>query len=189
MADTRATLHLFHEHVNVVKQVTVGAVAHEAVDRQEALLRFVERFALVIRSAGIPPMPARVLAYALADDADRYTATDLQQALGVSAAAVSGAVRWLVQARLFTRDREPGTRSDLYVLDDADLWSPMFAAEVDVLGAWADVVAEGVEAVGADTPGGRRLRESQEFFAYMRAELPRLLEGWQAHREQHRHTW
>jgi DNA-binding transcriptional regulator GbsR (MarR family) len=165
------------------------SVTQQSTDRREDVLRFVERFALVIRDSGIPPMPARVLAYALADDADRYTAADLQEALGVSAAAVSGAVRWLVQARLFTRDREPGTRSDLYVLDDADLWSPIFAAEAEQLGAWADVVAEGVQAVGADTPGGRRLRESQEFFAYVSAELPRLLEGWRAHREAHRHEW
>ncbi|WP_336921624.1 GbsR/MarR family transcriptional regulator [Aquipuribacter sp. SD81] len=164
-------------------------MTQEATDRREDVLRFVERFALVMRQSGIPPMPARVLAFALADDADRYTAADLQEALGVSAAAVSGAVRFLVQARLLRRDREPGTRSDLYVVDDADLWSPIFAGEVEQLGVWADVVAEGVEAVGADTPGGRRLRESQEFFAYMRGELPRLLEGWRAHREAHRHEW
>ena len=157
--------------------------------RDEEVLRFAERFSLVIRDSGVPPMPARVLAYVLADDADRYTAKELQDALGVSAAGISGAVRWLVQARLLTRDREPGTRSDVYVLDDADLWSPIVTTELEALGAWEKVVADGVDAVGADSPGGRRLRESQEFFAYVRAELPRLLEGWQAHREAHRHEW
>jgi hypothetical protein len=60
---------------------------------------------------------------------------------------------------------------------------------MEALGAWERVVAEGVEAVGADSPGGRRLRESQEFFAFMRAGLPRLLEGWQEHRATHRHEW
>jgi DNA-binding transcriptional regulator GbsR (MarR family) len=157
--------------------------------RQQEVLRFVERFSLVIRDSGVPPMPARVLAYVLADDADRYTAKDLQDALGVSAAGISGAVRWLVQARLLSRDREPGTRGDLFVLDDSDLWSPIFTAELEALGAWEQVVADGVEAVGADSPGGRRLRESQEFFAFMRAGLPRLLEGWQEHRAAHRHEW
>lgn len=155
----------------------------------DAVLQFAERFALVLRDSGVPPMAARVLAYVLADDAVTYTAKELQDALGVSAAGVSGAVRWLVQAGLMSRDREPGTRSDLFVLDDSDLWSPIFATEVDTLGAWEKVVAEGVDAVGADTPGGRRLRESQEFFAFMRAELPRLLEGWLAHREAHQHEW
>lgn len=157
--------------------------------RQDELLRFVERFALALRDSGVPPMAARVLAFALADDADRYTAADLQERLGVSAAAVSGAVRWLVQARLLRRDREPGTRSDLYVLDDADLWSPIFAAEAEALGRWAAVVAEGVDAVGADTPGGRRLRESQEFFAFVQGELAGVLDRWREHREARQHQW
>ena len=157
--------------------------------REQEVLRFVERFALVLRDSGVPPMAARVLAYVLADDADRYTAKELQDALGVSAAGISGAVRWLVQARLLTRDREPGTRSDLYVLDDSDLWSPIFTTELETLGAWERVVAEGVQAVGPDSPGGRRLRESQEFFAFMRTGLPRLLQDWQAHRAAHQHEW
>ena len=46
-------------------------------DDRTRLLRFVERFALALRDAGMAPMAARVLAYALADDADRYTAGDL----------------------------------------------------------------------------------------------------------------
>ncbi len=157
--------------------------------RQQEVLRFVERFALVLRDSGVPPMAARVLAYVLADDADRYTAKELQDALQVSAAGISGAVRWLVQAGLLARDREPGTRSDLFVLDDSDLWSPIFATELDTLGTWERVVAEGVAAVGTDSPGGRRLRESQEFFAFMRAELPRVLQGWHRHREVHQHEW
>lgn len=157
--------------------------------RRQEVLRFVERFALVLRDSGVPPMAARVLAYVLADDADRYTARALQDALGVSAAGISGAVRWLVQAGLLSRDREPGTRSDLFVLDDSDLWSPLFASEVAVLEAWERVVGEGVEAVGSDSPGGHRLRETQEFFTFMKTELPRLLEAWREHREAHQHTW
>lgn len=37
----------------------------------QALLRFVERFALVLAENGVPRMAARVFAFALADDADR----------------------------------------------------------------------------------------------------------------------
>ena len=69
------------------------------------------------------------------------------------------------------------SRSDLFVLDDPDLWSPSFVIEVGTIGAREKVVAEGVEAVGADSAGGRRLRESQEFVASVRTEPPRLLDG------------
>ena len=146
------------------------------------LLRYVERFALVLREAGMAPMPARVLAFALADDADRYTAADLATALQVSPAAISGAVRQLVQYGLLQREREPGTRSDLYVLDDTDLWSRFIGAEVTQLDRFVETVAAGIEVVGADRPGGRRLAETRDFLAFLREALADALERWRAER-------
>ena len=150
---------------------------------QIILLRFVERFALVLREAGMPPMPARVLAYALADDADRYTAGDLARGLDVSPAAISGAVRQLVQFGLLTREREPGTRSDLYVLDDRDLFSRFMSSELATLQRFEDAVADGVDLLGLDRPGGRRLAETRDFMAFLRAELTDAVARWPAERE------
>ena len=50
-------------------------------DESEALLRVVEGMAGILNEAGIPRMPARVLAYMLADDADRYTSAALAEGL------------------------------------------------------------------------------------------------------------
>jgi len=150
---------------------------------QIILLRFVERFALVLREAGMQPMPARVLAYALADDADRYTAGDLARGLAVSPAAISGAVRQLVQFGLLTREREPGTRSDLYVLDDRDLFSRFMSSELATLQRFEDAVADGVDLLGLDRPGGRRLAETRDFMAFLRAELTDAVARWPAERE------
>ena len=160
----------------------VTTVDDEEIQRA-ALLRFVERFALVLRESGMPPMPARVLAYALADDADRYTATDLAEGLQVSPAAISGAVRQLVQVGLLVREREPGTRSDLYVLDDTDLWSRFMAAELEALRRFEEAVASGVRALGTDRPGGRRLAETRDFMAFLGRELTAAVERWPAERE------
>jgi MarR family len=151
-------------------------VADEDADR--AVLLFVERFALVLRESGMSPMPARVLAYALADDADRYTATELAEGLRVSPAAISGAVRYLVQIGFLTREREPGLRSDLYVLHDADLWSRFFSVQLAVLDQYEGVVREGVEALGLVRPGGRRLAETLDFFTFLREELALSLARW-----------
>jgi predicted transcriptional regulator len=148
-----------------------------------ALLRFVERFALVLRESGMSPMPARVLAYALADDADRYTATDLAEGLRVSPAAISGAVRQLVQLGLLAREREPGTRSDLYVLDDSDLWSRFMASELSALRQFEDAVASGVQALGTDRPGGRRLAATRDFMAFLHRELSAAVARWPAERD------
>ncbi|MCV2490053.1 MarR family transcriptional regulator [Geodermatophilus sp. YIM 151500] len=157
-------------------------VAGEDTARRE-LLRYVERFALVLREAGMAPMPARVLAYALADDADRYTAADLAEGLQVSPAAISGAVRQLVQWGLLAREREPGTRSDLYVLDDQDLWSRFIGAELSTLDRFIETVAAGIDVVGLDRPGGRRLAETRNFLAFLREQLADAVRRWPAERD------
>lgn len=152
-------------------------------DERLVLLRFVERFALVLRDAGMPPMPARVLAYALADDADRYTAGELAQGLDVSPAAISGAVRQLVQWGVLVREREPGTRSDLYVLDDRDLWSRFMATELDALRRFEETITAGIASLGTGRPGGRRLAETRDFMAFLRAELADAIARWPAERD------
>ncbi|GAA4875016.1 GbsR/MarR family transcriptional regulator [Saccharopolyspora cebuensis] len=148
------------------------------------LLRYVERFAQVLEESGVPRMPARVFAYVLAEDRDRYTASELAAGLRVSPAAISGAVRYLVQVGLVTKEREPGMRSDLYRIDDRDIWSHIFLQRSDLLSHYEKAAAEGVETLGPDTRGGRRMRESQEFFAFLRAELDGVMARWREYRPQ-----
>lgn len=152
-------------------------------DYDERLLHFVERFALVFTESGVPRMPARVFAYVLADDADRYSAGELAAGLRVSPAAISGAVRYLVQVGLLGREREPGTRADVYRIYDDDVWSRIYAQQATVLQSYEAAAADGVKALGLDRPGGRRLEETRAFFAFMHDELPRMLARWQQHRE------
>lgn len=153
-------------------------------DREDRLLRYVERFAQVLEESGVPRMPARVFAYVLAEDRDRYTAGELAEGLRVSPAAISGAVRYLVQVGLVSKDREPGRRSDLYRIDDRDVWSRIFLQRSELLTDYEKAAAEGVETLGPDTPGGRRMRESQEFFAFLRTELDAVMARWREHRSQ-----
>jgi predicted transcriptional regulator len=152
-------------------------------DREE-VLRFVERFAIVLASAGMARMPARVFAYALIDDADRYTATDLAQALRVSPAAISISVRDLVNAGLLGKQREPGDRTDTYVLHDQDIWSEIYLKREGLLEEFERIAAEGIELVGRGRPGGRRLAETAAYFAFMRKEMPELVERWRKHRQE-----
>jgi DNA-binding transcriptional regulator GbsR (MarR family) len=151
-------------------------------DRQEALLRYVERFAALLRESGMPPMPARVFAYALADDADRYTAAELAEGLRVSPAAISGAVRYLVQVGLLARDRQPGTHGGVYCLYDDDVWYHIYRGQLDRLRRFRDVAAEGAAVVGADTPGGARLQQTADFFGFLDKEYEALMERWHSKR-------
>lgn len=146
------------------------------------VLRFVERFALVLSESGFPRMPARVFSYALTQDADRYTASQLAAGLGVSAAAISGAVRYLVQVGLLAREREPGTRSDVYRIYDDDVWGTIFLQRLPVLERYAQAADEGVALVPPGSAGARRLRETREFYTFLQAEERKLFDRWIEHR-------
>jgi DNA-binding transcriptional regulator GbsR (MarR family) len=150
-----------------------------AVRDDEAVRRFVERFALNLAEAGMPRMPARVFAAVLVTEDGRRTAAELAAQLGVSPAAISGAVRYLTQLRLVSREREPGERVDHFRVS-SDTWYEAIARRDEMVARWLQDLAEGVKAVGPDTAAGARLEETRAFFEYLLQELPRLLERWRA---------
>ncbi len=147
----------------------------------EEVSRFVERFASVLVDAGMPRMPSRVFALLLATDSGRLTAVELAERLQVSPAAVSGAVRYLTQVSLISREREPGSRKDVYRLHD-DQWYEAIVRREPLLTRWERAVLEGIDAVGADTPAGRRLRDTASFFEFLAVEMPALLTRWREQR-------
>ncbi|QYJ17245.1 hypothetical protein Rxycam_03087 [Rubrobacter xylanophilus DSM 9941] len=145
---------------------------------EEAVMRFVERFALTFSELGVPRTPARVFAALLVSDEGRLTAAELAGRLRISPAAVSNAVRYLQQARLVTREREPGGRRDHYRLYGGDTWYEVIVQRDELLRRWQEDMREGIEAVGADTPAGRRLEETRRFYEFAHQETARLLERW-----------
>jgi DNA-binding MarR family transcriptional regulator len=147
------------------------------VGSAEDVRRFVERFALLLAEAGVPRMAARVFARLLVEDSGQLTAGELATALGVSPAAVSGAVRYLVQVRMIERHRDPGARADHYRLG-GDLWTEMLANRMTILSGWEEAMASGAAVVGPESPAGRRLQENEAFFAFLRIEMPALLDRW-----------
>jgi DNA-binding transcriptional ArsR family regulator len=144
----------------------------------DAVLRLVERFAIALVETGMARMPARVVAYALVDDAVRHTVGELAAALRVSPAAVSVAVRELVQAGLLDRERQPGDRSDTYIIANDDIWMEIYAKRCGLFERFRKLADEGVALLGFDRPGGRRLAETEAFFTFMQREFPALIERW-----------
>jgi DNA-binding transcriptional regulator GbsR (MarR family) len=147
----------------------------------EAVRRFVERFALNLTEAGMARMPARVFATVLVAEDGRRTAAELADQLGVSPAAISGAVRYLTQLRLLSREREPRERVDHYRVS-SDTWYEAITRRDEMVERWLQDLAEGVKAVGPDTAVGARLEETRQFFEYLLDEVPRMLERWRARR-------
>lgn len=151
---------------------------------QQAVGRFIERFAAAMTDGGIPRMPARVFAALLVTDSGRLTSAELADILQVSPAAISGAVRYLNQVRLVSRGREPGSRRDYYAVHD-DAWYEATVNRDTLLAQWAIRAREGTEVLGPDTPAGRRMADTHAFFEFLRVESPALLEKWRAYRAEH----
>lgn len=148
----------------------------------EAVSKFIERYASTLIDAGIPRMPARVLVALLATDSGRLTTAELAEVLKISAAAISGAVRYLTQVQLISREREPGSRRDHFVVRD-DAWIEASMRRDQILVRWMDSLREGVEALGPDTPAGMRTVETLAFIEFLHEEMPMLFERWHAHRD------
>jgi DNA-binding transcriptional regulator GbsR (MarR family) len=154
-----------------------GGSAPEAKD---PMFDYVERFTSVLVAAGFPPMPARVFVALMVADSGRLTAAELAGMLRVSPAAVSGAVRYLIQLGIVHKERVPGSRRDYYRMP-ANMWDNMIRMRDQVMSRWTALVREGIDLVGADTPAGARLAEQAAFLEFVSKELSAVLARWERH--------
>ncbi len=149
----------------------------------EAVSKFVESFAAQLVEAGMQRMPARVFAALLASDSGTLTSAELGRQLRVSPAAVSGAVRYLSQQHMVSREREPGSRRERYRVH-SNQWYEALTNREAVLKRWESALREGVAGLGPDTPAGRRMAETLAFFEFVDTEIAAMMERWRAHREE-----
>ncbi|MGW3493924.1 GbsR/MarR family transcriptional regulator [Streptomyces sp. NPDC001020] len=147
-----------------------------------AVSAFVEGFAAQLVEAGMSRMPARVFAALLSSDAGAMTSAELGEQLQVSPAAVSGAVRYLAQQHMVSREREPGSRRERYRVH-SNQWYEALTNREAVIKRWERALREGVEGLGAQTPAGLRLSETLAFFEFIDSELAEMMERWRAHRD------
>jgi DNA-binding transcriptional regulator GbsR (MarR family) len=144
---------------------------------------FVERFAAQLVEAGMARMPARVFAALLSSDSGTLTSAELAARLRISPAAVSGAVRYLAQTNMLSREREPGSRRERYRVH-ADQWYEALTNREQILRRWEETLRIGVASLGADTSAGRRLAETREFFRFVDQQLGEMMARWRELRDQ-----
>ncbi|MET9595115.1 MarR family transcriptional regulator [Streptomyces sp. NPDC006516] len=162
---------------------TEGAGAGAAGGRdEEAVARFVERFAADMAEAGMQRMAARVFAALLAADDGSMTSADLGRQLQISPAAVSGAISYLSQVNMVGRERDPGSRRDRYRLHE-EVWYATLAGRDQVMTRWERTLRDGARSLGEDTPAGARLTETAEFFEFLQEELLGILKRWRESRK------
>jgi DNA-binding transcriptional regulator GbsR (MarR family) len=156
-----------------------GAVP--AAEAKDPWSGYIERFAAVLTAAGFPPMPARVFVALLIADSGRLTAAELAAMLRISPAAVSGAVRYLIQLGLVHKERVPGSRRDYYRMP-GNMWDDLLRMQDQVMTRWSAMVREGIDLVGPDTAAGARMAEQAAFLDFASAELSEVLARWKQYR-------
>lgn len=144
-------------------------------------LTFVERFAAELVEAGMQRMAARVFAALLASEDGALSSAELGERLQISPAAVSGAVRYLSQVGMVSREREPGSRRERYRVHN-DQWYETFSRRDQVLVRWENTLRAGVEVLGPDTAAGQRIAETAAFFEFLQKELIGMMDRWREHK-------
>ena len=136
-----------------------------------------EQAAAMMTAAGMARMPARVMMALVAAPEGGYTAAQLGERLGVSAAAVSGAVRYLQQLHFIQRRSRPGDRRDRYEF----VHDPFYSSIVGNMPVYSrlseyidDIAAEHAD----DQSAHDRAVELAEFFRFLSARMLQIVEDW-----------
>lgn len=147
---------------------------HRAIDAAE-------QAAATMAAAGMPRMPARVMMALVAAPEGGYTAAELGERLGISAAAVSGAIKYLQQVHFIDRLSRPGDRRVRFALVQDSFYSSV-ASISPVYDRMAEYVDQIADAHDADPVAQERAAELAEFFRFMSSRMPRLIDEWRARR-------
>ena len=143
--------------------------------------RSVEQLAAALADAGLPSLPSRIFSALLVDDDGRMTSAELTEVLGVSAASVSNGVKYLGQLQMVRREREPGSRRDVYVVDD-DAWHGAMMRRDTAYAPILRALGSAIDEQGPRAPAYHRLMLTAEFLRFVDAELADLGPRWVAHR-------
>ena len=137
----------------------------------------VEHLGGALAEAGLARLPARVFAALMATEDGRLTAAELARDLQVSPAGISGAVRYLTNVRLIRRERERGSRRDVYVVLD-DAWHDILMQKDQIYAPILAALVEAREEVGSATRAGGRMQLSVEFLEFVQREMDDMARRW-----------
>lgn len=140
-----------------------------------------EELAVVLTGNGLQRMTARVLATLLFTEQPSVTMGELAEILDASAGAISGALKMLTAVGLAERVAVPASRRDHYRLRD-NAWAILFTSKNETMAAMQAAADAGIAATDSDSPARQRLAQMRDFYAFLMAELPAVLDRWHQQR-------
>ena len=142
---------------------------------------FIERMASALHQAGLARVPSLVFSALLVDDDGRMTSAELAESLHLSPASISGAVKYLEQIQMLRRERERGSRRDVYVVEEEG-WHAALLRRDQVYAPMIAALTAGMTAVGPTTPAHQRILVTREFMSFINEEMIALAAKWERRR-------
>lgn len=139
-----------------------------------------EELALVLTRHGLQRMTARVLATLLFTDQPTVTMADLAEMLRASSGSISGALKTLRSVGLAEQVPTPGSRRDHFRLR-GDAWAVLFTNQNQTLASMLAAAEQGIAVAGRGSLAEQRLTEMRDFYTFLLAEIPVLLDRWRRH--------
>jgi DNA-binding MarR family transcriptional regulator len=136
-----------------------------------------EQLALILSDHGLQRMTARVLATLLFTEQSSMTMGELAEQLAASSGAISGAIKMLTSVGLAERVPVPASRRDHYRLRD-NAWALLYTNQNAVLAPMLAGAEAGIAATGQDGLARHRLTQMRDFYTFLLAEIPALLDRW-----------
>ena len=154
----------------------------DAISKSEDLLHYVEEFGLFYEQYGLPRTAGRILGWLMVCDPPHQTMYELVDALQVSKSSISTASRMLIQGEVIERISLPGQRRDFYRVKE-NAWIKNWEMRAQGVTVTMDLVQRGLNLLADDPPEQRaRLEEMQDFFAFLEAEFPLILQKYKDQR-------
>jgi len=143
-------------------------------DEHAGVADFIASVGTELANQGFPRIPAFVIIALTVSETGRMTSAELREELGVSPAAISGAVRYLSALRFVRVVTEPGGRQHVYELGE----TPWYSASLDSAALYHRI-GEVVRWPAAHA----RVGELAAFFDFLEQRMPALLAEWDALRQ------
>lgn len=128
---------------------------------------------------GFPRLPASVLMTLMTSEEGELTAEVLAERTQSSAAAISGAVRYLTTIGMIRRHVLPGSRRYVYELPEHP-WYTVSIGKNELYGVIVDLARRASATLGPR--GSAQMDEMAAFFEFLQARLPQVLDEWNAMR-------
>ena len=142
--------------------------------------RYAEEAGIVLAGMGLPLATGKMLGWLLICDPPAQSGAEIAAALDLSKGSVSAGIRILESAGLARRVPMPGRRGTFYEMAPDAI---MRAAGSEKFTQFRELLDAGLKVIGGEQArGAERLRLNRDFYAFLEAEVPKLIERFRQER-------